>query len=80
MESRRAIVMEGYTDCITLQQFGLNNVVGTLGVDLTEEAQVVIASVVSIDGEVLYYMVAAVEGAGEGGALEVVGGVCVRGD
>lgn len=36
-KSEVAVVVEGYTDCITLQQFGLNNVVGTLGVALSEE-------------------------------------------
>ncbi|MFG0334520.1 MAG: DNA primase [Maioricimonas sp. JB049] len=32
-----AVVVEGYTDCITCHQAGLNNVVGTLGTALTEQ-------------------------------------------
>ena len=31
-----AVVVEGYTDCIMAQQFGLRNVIGTLGTALTE--------------------------------------------
>ncbi len=33
-KSETAIVVEGYTDCIIPQQFGVNNVVGTLGTAL----------------------------------------------
>lgn len=34
-QSRRAIVVEGYTDCIMAHQSGLDNVVATLGTSLT---------------------------------------------
>ncbi|MEW4526134.1 DNA primase [Maioricimonas sp. JC845] len=36
-DSKTAVVVEGYTDCITCHQAGLNNVVGTLGTALTEQ-------------------------------------------
>ena len=35
-KSRQAIVVEGYTDCIMCHQFGISNVVATLGTALTE--------------------------------------------
>jgi len=35
-KSRTTIVVEGYTDCIIAHQYGINNVVGTLGTALTE--------------------------------------------
>jgi len=35
-ESETVVVVEGYTDCITAHQFGLKNVVATLGTALTE--------------------------------------------
>ncbi len=35
--SGTALVVEGYTDCISCHQYGLNNVVATLGTALTEE-------------------------------------------
>lgn len=35
-EAGRAIVVEGYTDCITLHQAGITNAVGVLGTALTE--------------------------------------------
>jgi DNA primase len=37
MESRRAVVVEGYTDVIACHQAGITNVVGTLGTALTRE-------------------------------------------
>lgn len=36
-DTKTAVVVEGYTDCITCHQAGLNNVVGTLGTALTEQ-------------------------------------------
>ena len=36
-QTRRAIVVEGYTDCITLHQYGLGGAVGVLGTALTEQ-------------------------------------------
>lgn len=35
--TRRAIVVEGYTDCIAAHQFGFTNTVATLGTALTDE-------------------------------------------
>ncbi len=35
-QSKTAVVVEGYTDCIIANQYGLSNVVGTLGTALTE--------------------------------------------
>jgi DNA primase len=35
-KSKTAVVVEGYTDCMMAQQYGLGNVVGTLGTALTE--------------------------------------------
>ena len=35
-ETRRAVVVEGYTDCVTLHQYGLGGAVGVLGTALTE--------------------------------------------
>jgi len=37
VKERKAIVVEGYTDCIMAHQFGLTNVVATLGTALTSE-------------------------------------------
>jgi len=37
VKARSAIVVEGYTDCIMAHQFGLTNVVATLGTALTTE-------------------------------------------
>jgi len=37
VKERSAIVVEGYTDCIIAHQFGLSNVVATLGTALTSE-------------------------------------------
>ncbi len=37
MNTRRAIVAEGYTDVITLHQYGFTNAVGTLGTALTDD-------------------------------------------
>ena len=37
VKERRAIVVEGYTDCIMAHQYGLTNVVATLGTALTTE-------------------------------------------
>lgn len=37
VESRRAVVVEGYTDCLMAHQGGLSNVVATLGTALTAE-------------------------------------------
>lgn len=34
--TRRAVVVEGYTDCITLHQYGLTEAVGVLGTALTD--------------------------------------------
>jgi len=34
---KSAIVVEGYTDCVTAHQFGVTHVVGTLGTSLTDE-------------------------------------------
>ncbi|GIS62641.1 MAG: hypothetical protein CM1200mP2_48660 [Planctomycetaceae bacterium] len=31
------MVVEGYTDCVTAHQYGVDNVVGTLGTALTDE-------------------------------------------
>lgn len=36
-QSGTAVVVEGYTDCISCHQFGLHNVVATLGTALTEQ-------------------------------------------
>ncbi|MEW4491067.1 DNA primase [Thalassoglobus sp. JC818] len=36
-ESNEAFIVEGYTDCIACHQFGIANVVGTLGTALTDE-------------------------------------------
>ena len=34
---KAAVVVEGYTDCVTAHQYGLDHVVGTLGTALTDE-------------------------------------------
>ncbi|MCH2590678.1 MAG: DNA primase [Planctomycetales bacterium] len=34
---KAAVVVEGYTDCVTAHQYGVDNVVGTLGTALTDE-------------------------------------------
>jgi DNA primase len=37
MRQRKAVIVEGYTDCIMAHQFGITNVVATLGTALTAE-------------------------------------------